>query len=202
MLCCTTVQRKRYYTTNSNKIHVNTTTNTVYVFIHFDDNTSRSYSPYQPPKPFLQSIDITCYFRHTKQAKYLHSFLSTVIQAVSHRPSRSYRTVLHGIDRRSYHTVLHDIDPRTAIAQHTNRSKNRSNTSHITSPSSPQVVPTVQSPRVRPPIWIARLIDRILSKIQAAVSVYCDPLHLTLVITSRYQDNTLSVAWFGNHSVE
>ena len=67
VLYCTVLYS--YFETNSNKIHVNTTTNTVYVFIHFDNNTSRSYSPYQPPKPFLQSIDITCYFRHTKQAK-------------------------------------------------------------------------------------------------------------------------------------
>ena len=67
MLCCTTVQRKRYYTTNSNKIHINTTTNTVYIFIHFDDNTSRFYTPYRTLKLFVLysstrctiSIDIT-----------------------------------------------------------------------------------------------------------------------------------------------
>ena len=117
-------------------------------FILFDDNTSRSYSPFRFPKPFVLysltrstvSIDITL-FEHVV---FIH-FSTTAIQQAFFNDSNT--------------------------------------TSHITPSPDPQVVPqavpTVQSSR--PPEWIARLIDITLSiKVQAAVSVYCALLHLTL----------------------
>ena len=95
-------------------------TNTVYVFILFDDNTSRSYSPYRPPKPFVlysstrctvsidithtrtrDRIDITCYLnKNIDDSKRILSFCRqqyksyhTVTGPSSRSSSRSYCTV-------------------------------------------------------------------------------------------------------------
>ena len=142
-----------------NKIHVNTNTRTQHIFILFDDNTSRSYSPYSTLKSFLLYSIIRYQYR------------SILVLFSAHKTSKNRSKSIEKsivIDRKIPKRI-HSF-PRQQYS------------------SSPQVLkPFLLYSLQDQESWIARLIDRILSiKVQAAVSVYCALLHLTLVITSRY----------------
>ena len=134
------------------------------------------------------------YYTHNKyidseQAKYTHSFILFVDNTSrSYSPYSTLKPFLPYSfkNTRPYRYYVLFAAHKTSKIRRINEKLlhsffDDSNTPQVLKPFRPY------SLQEQDPEWIARLIDRILSiKVQAAVSVYCAPLHLTLVITSRY----------------